>query len=224
MKTAVVIPAFNESRQVRAVVMGVKSYVDMVVVVDDGSIDDTAVQALSVGAMVLRHIVNRGQGAALKTGIDYALGQGADVIITFDSDGQHDPADIPLLLQALKSGQYEVALGSRFLSTVSNVPWLRRLVLKVGVLFTKIVSGIKVTDTHNGLRALSAQAAERINITQDKMAHASEILDEIATKNISFTEVPVNIIYTKASIKGSKQGALPALKIVRDFFIGKLLR
>ena len=140
MKTAVVIPAFNESRQVRAVVMGVKSYVDMVVVVDDGSIDDTAVQALSVGAMVLRHIVNRGQGAALKTGIDYALGQGADVIITFDSDGQHDPADIPLLLQALKSGQYEVALGSRFLSTVSNVPWLRRLVLKVGVLFTKIVS------------------------------------------------------------------------------------
>ena len=215
-----VIPAFNEADSVARVVEQVRCQYPHVVVVDDGSGDDTAVAAAKAGALVLRHLVNRGQGAALKTGIDYALARGATAIVTFDSDGQHRVEDVAPLLKPVLDGRCDVALGSRFLNGDSKVPWARKLTLKLGVLFTRIVSGIRVTDTHNGLRALSRHAAEQLQFRQDRMAHASEILDEIARRKLRFTEVPVRILYTDYSRqKGQKSSA--ALRIVWDFLIGK---
>jgi len=191
-----------------------------VVVVDDGSTDQTATAAAAAGAIVVSHLINRGQGAALKTGIEYALSCGAEAIVTFDSDGQHRIEDVDALLAPVLEGKYDVVLGSRFLGEGSCVPFGRKLTLKLGVLFTRLVSGIRVTDTHNGLRALSRTAAEKIQIRQDRMAHASEILDEIARLKLRYAEVPTRILYTEYSqTKGQKSSA--ALRIVWDFLVGK---
>lgn len=215
-----VIPAFNEAQSVGDVVRRVRQQFPHVVVVDDGSHDNTAAVASAAGAAVVRHLLNRGQGAALKTGIDYSLGRGADVIVTFDSDGQHRVEDVNALLAPVLSGEYDAALGSRFLRNESAVPFGRKVTLKLGVLFTRIVSGIRVTDTHNGFRVLSRQAAEQLQIRQDRMAHASEILDEIARLKLRYLEVPTRILYTDYSRqKGQRSSA--ALRIVWDFLIGK---
>jgi glycosyltransferase involved in cell wall biosynthesis len=191
-----------------------------VVVIDDGSSDETATVARKAGAIVLRHTLNRGQGAALQTGIDYALQRGAEVIVTFDSDGQHQVEDVEALLAPVLEGRCDVALGSRFLSGESRVPLMRKFTLKLGILFTRLVSGIRVTDTHNGLRAFSREAATKIQIRQDRMAHASEILDEIAQLRLRYLEVPTRILYTDyARSKGQRSSA--AFRIVWDFLIGK---
>jgi glycosyltransferase involved in cell wall biosynthesis len=215
-----VIPAFNEAVAVGQVIRHVLTRYENVVVVDDGSSDNTAEEAARAGAIVLRHLVNRGQGAALKTGIDYALEAGAEIIVTFDSDGQHRLEDVDALIAPVAAGHYDVALGSRFLRPGTRVPLLRMLTLKLGILFTRLVSQIRVTDTHNGLRAFSRQAARAIQIRQDRMAHASEILDEISRLKLRFCEVPTQILYTDYS-KAKGQRSSAAFRIVWDFLIGK---
>jgi glycosyltransferase involved in cell wall biosynthesis len=215
----VVIAAFNEAKRVGETVSGVRAHYPNVTVVDDGSRDATAEIAAGNGARVLRHLINRGQGAALKTGIEGALSRGAEVIVTFDADGQHRVEDISPLLAVLEAG-YDVALGSRFLGHAGEVPWGRRIVLKLGVLFTRVVSGLRVTDTHNGLRALSRHAAETIELREDRMAHASEILDEIARHELRCREVPTRVEYTAYSrAKGQRSSA--ALLIAFDFLVGR---
>ena len=215
-----VVPAYNEGASVGVVVRRVKEKYPNVVVVDDGSADRTPARAKEAGAMVLRHLINRGQGAALKTGIDFALAQGAGIIVTFDSDGQHQLEDVEALIAPIREGRCEVALGSRFLHPESRVPFVRKVTLKLGVIFTRLVSRVRVTDTHNGLRALSRKAAEQIRIRQDRMAHASEILDEIGRLRLSYCEVPTRIVYTEYS-KQKGQRSSAALRIVWDFLIGK---
>lgn len=215
-----VIPAYNEGTSVGHVVGRVRSQYSDVVVVDDGSSDDTAAVAREAGASVLVHMINRGQGAALKTGIDFAVREGADIIVTFDSDGQHRLEDAGPMIEAVEQGKCDVALGSRFLDGQTEVPVLRRLTLKLGVIFTRLVSRIKVTDTHNGLRVISRKAAAQIQIRQDRMAHASEILDEISRLKLRFREFPTRIIYSDYSrAKGQRSSA--AFRIVWDFLIGK---
>jgi polyprenyl-phospho-N-acetylgalactosaminyl synthase len=216
----VVIPAFNESRCVGDVVRRVKGRYSNVVVVDDGSADDTGRIARDAGARVLTHLINRGQGAALKTGIDYALMRGADIIVTFDSDGQHQLEDVDAMIGMLQSGPYDVVLGSRFLGAGGEVPWGRKITLKLGVVFTRMISNMRVTDTHNGLRVLSRKAAEQIQIRQDRMAHASEILDEIGRLGLRYCEAPTRILYTEYSLhKGQRSSA--AFRILWDFLIDK---
>jgi len=215
-----VIPAYNEAAAVGQVIRRVLGRYEKVVVVDDGSADNTAEEAARAGAIVLRHLVNRGQGAALKTGIDYALRAGADIIVTFDSDGQHRLEDVEALIAPVREGRADVALGSRFLESGTRVPLMRLLTLKLGILFTRLVSQIRVTDTHNGLRALSREAASKIQIRQDRMAHASEILDEISRLKLRFCEVPTRILYTDYS-KAKGQRSSAAFRIVWDFLIGK---
>lgn len=215
----IVIAAYCEQAAVGETVRGLRTRYPNVVVVDDGSPDRTADQALEAGATVLRHVVNRGQGAALQTGIAHALRGGARYVVTFDADGQHAPADLPLLLEPLRAGRCDVVLGSRFLRP-GRVPLVRKLVLKAGVLFTRIVSGIRVTDTHNGLRAFSREAAERIEIRLDRMAHASELLDQIGRSGLRWVEVPVEVRYTAYS-KGKGQSSLAGLRIAWDFLWGR---
>lgn len=215
-----VIPAYNEAACVGQVVHRIRVKYLNVVVVDDGSTDQTAEVAQTAGAFVLRHLLNRGQGAALKTGIDFALTRGAEIIVTFDSDGQHQLEDVETLIAPVLAGRCDVALGSRFLDEENHVPFMRKMTLKFGVFFTRLVSRIKVTDTHNGLRALTRKAAEQIQIRQDRMAHASEILDEIARLKLHFCEVPTRIVYTEYSrAKGQRSSA--AFHIVWEFLIGK---
>lgn len=222
MNIWIVIAAFKEAKVIRDVVATVKAKYPNVVVVDDASGDATADEARVGGAVVLEHLINRGQGAALKTGIVYALSKGADAIVTFDADGQHDVNDIPKLLAPLEAGTHDIVLGSRFLTDGSNVPPLRRMALKAGVLFTRIMSRIKVTDTHNGLRAMSREAAKKIRIVQDRMAHASEILDEVVRHKLRYTEVPVTITYSYYS-KGKGQSTWAMFRIAFKIFVHKLI-
>lgn len=224
MHVWIVIAAFNEAHSIGHVVKElVKSGYKNVVVVDDGSVDDTARIAKQHTKHVLKHVINRGQGAGLKTGIDYALNQDADIIVTFDADGQHRVEDIPRMIEPVKTGEVDVALGSRFLSKGTDVPFFRKLVLKTGIIVVWLFYGIKLTDVHNGFRALSRHAAEQIDITMDEMEHASEILSEIKKNGLRFVEVPVIIKYTEYS-KQHGQSSLNAVKIFYKMLLHKLTK
>ncbi|MCH8049296.1 glycosyltransferase family 2 protein [Patescibacteria group bacterium] len=221
MKTVAVIPAYNEERRISASIKDVRKFVDEVVVVDDGSRDQTAQQALLAGACVLPHIINRGQGAALETGTQYALEiLDADIVVHFDADGQMSGEDIPRIVEPIIRGEADVVLGSRFLGLQSNMPFTRLLTLHLALLFTILVSGIRVTDTHNGFRALSRQAAQEIRITMNRMAHASEILDLIKVKKLRFVERPVTIRYSQETLQKG-MSFFSGFSVLKDYFKGK---
>ena len=158
----------------------------------------------------------------MQTGIDFALSPGAEILVTFDADGQHSADEIERLLEPIRAGAADVVLGSRFLGQCRDIPWTRWLVLKLGVWFTRVVSRIRVTDTHNGLRALSRRAASRLRITENGMAHASELLEQIHRQRIGHCEVPVTIRYsTTALAKG--QSSWNSLRIAAQFLLAKVL-
>jgi glycosyltransferase involved in cell wall biosynthesis len=219
----IVIPAFNEARAVGDVVREVRRRYLNVVVVDDGSTDTTSAVAREAGAAVVRHLMNRGQGAALQTGIDYALLAGAGVIVTFDADGQHRVEDVGALVSALRERNADVAIGSRFLGSRAGIPFLRRLLLQAGVVFMRVTSRVRLTDAHNGLRAMKRDAARRIRLTLDGMAHASEIIDQIHLLGLRVTEVPVVIRYSEYS-RGKGQSGFAAFRIAFDYLLKRLLR
>ncbi len=201
----VVVAAFREAERLGPVLNELLTVASNVVVVDDGSDDGTSDVALRFPVWVLRHVLNLGQGAALQTGIHFALRQGAKYVATFDADGQHDPRDLPRLYRALIDNDADFALGSRFIGASPGIPRSRRLVLRAGVWFTRLVSGIKVTDTHNGIRMFTRRGAERIRITLNRMAHASEILDQIAQSGLRYVEVPVTVRYSLETLsKGQR--------------------
>jgi len=219
----VIIPAYNEAAIVADVVADVRSAGYRVAVVDDGSTDATGVQAAGAGAVVVRHPINLGQGAAIQTGIEFALGDGADVLVIFDADGQHRTADIAVLLAALNAHDADFALGSRYLGASVNQPKVRRLLLQAATWFTRLTTGLNVTDTHNGLRAMTRRGAQSVNLRQNRMAHASEILHQIADSGLKYVEAPVTIEYSAYSLaKGQSFG--DALTILTDLFARRLQR
>jgi len=206
-----VIPAYNEEKSIGRVVGELKKagYSNLIVI-DDGGKDKTYSEAKKAGATVLRHFINRGQGAALRTGIEYALAHSADFIVTFDSDGQHRIEDLPAMLGPVVKGEVDVTLGSRFLRK-NNLPIGRKILLKGSVLVQMIFYGVRLSDAHNGFRVLNRKAAQWIRIDSDRMEHASEIVEEIVKKKIKYKEVPVVIRYTGYSMRkghGSFKGAL----------------
>jgi glycosyltransferase involved in cell wall biosynthesis len=213
----IVIPAYNEASVIEATVRDLRRYLPRVVVVDDGSADGTAARARASGSLVLRHPVNIGQGGALRTGIEYALSQGATHICTFDADGQHDPATIDSMLEAMRGSDADVALGSRFLGASIGMPALKRLTLKVGIAITRLHSGLPLSDTHNGLRLFTRHAASKIRINQMGMAHGSEILSELARNRLSYIEVPTTVRYTDYS-KRKGQSIGNSVKILTDLW------
>jgi polyprenyl-phospho-N-acetylgalactosaminyl synthase len=218
----VVIAAYNEAKVIARVVGEVARRGYRVVVVDDGSSDGTAERA-SATSVVVRHPINLGQGAALQTGIDYALQQGAEFVVTFDADGQHRAADIERLVAALREARADFALGSRFLGRTVALPAARRLLLRAATIFTQLTTGLRLTDTHNGLRAMTRRGAGRIRLRQNRMAHASEILAQVAASGLPYVEVPVRIEYTAYSLaKGQRLG--DALAILFDLFARRLYR
>jgi len=219
----IVVPAYNEASAVHDVVSDLRSEFSNVVVVDDGSDDATAAEARRAGAIVIQHIVNRGQGAALQTGIDYSVQRGAEIVVTFDADGQHRVEDVDRLIDALRDRDADIAIGSRFLDLRSNVPALRRLMLRIAARFMLIATGVALTDAHNGLRALRRQAAEQIHLTIDGMAHASEIVDQIRRLRLRVAEVPVVIHYSEYSLRKG-QSNLAAIRIAFDYLMKRIFR
>jgi polyprenyl-phospho-N-acetylgalactosaminyl synthase len=219
----VICPAFNEAKTLGAVLSGLCVEGYRVVVVDDGSNDDTGRIAAESASAVVTHPVNLGQGAALKTGIDYALARGAEFLVTFDTDGQHRVSDIPRLLDALIQNGADFALGSRFLGRPQSMPLVRKLLLRAATIFTSLTSGLYLTDTHNGLRAFTRRGAMALNFRQNRMAHASEILSDIAASRLRYVEVPVTIDYTEYSMaKGQRTSDL--ILVLLDLFARKLHR
>ncbi|MET0411668.1 MAG: glycosyltransferase family 2 protein [Polyangiaceae bacterium] len=212
------IAAFNEGKVIRGVVGEVAAAGYSVVVVDDGSPDDTASAANIAGGWVLRHVVNRGQGAALQTGIDFAVRHGARTIVTFDADGQHCVEDIPALVGALAT--VDVVLGSRFLGKeIEGATRSRKAMLRVATWVSNHLSGLSLTDAHCGLRAFRASVAPKLRIMQDRMAHASELLRRIKLGGLRVVEVPVTVRYTEHSMRKGQSG-FQAIRILFDYMFG----
>jgi glycosyltransferase involved in cell wall biosynthesis len=213
-----VIPAFNEAAVIEGVVSSVRHHCPHLVLVDDGSRDETGMLASRAGALVVTHPINLGQGAALQTGIDYARACAARFIVTFDADGQHEAAEVQGMLDRLTEGAYDIVLGSRFLGNAENLPPLRRLLLRLGVLFTRMTTGLELTDTHNGLRVMTAEAAGRLRIRHNGMAHASEILEQVASNRMRYAEAPVRVHYSPYSLaKGQRLSG--SVRILSDLML-----
>lgn len=210
-----VVPLFNEAAVVGDVVRGVLPTFPHVVCVDDGSSDGSAAVARAAGARVLEHPVNLGQGAALQTGITYALSRGARYVVTFDADGQHRVEDAADMVDLARREDVAIVFGSRFLDDRTDAGLLKRIVLKVAVWFTNQSTGLRLTDAHNGLRVMRADAARGVRLRQDRMAHASEIVLQLGRTRLPWRERPVHVLYTDYS-RGKGQSLWNSVNILVD--------
>lgn len=214
--TCVVIPVFNEGQVVREVLEKVLAEHPFVVCVDDGSSDDSADQVAETAAVLVRHPVNLGQGAALQTGIAFGLlDPSVQTFVTYDADGQHQLADVRRMLDRLAQGDVDIVFGSRFLDARTEVGRLKRLVLKAAVTYMNRTSGVRLSDAHNGLRVFDRKVAEALDIRQNGMAHASEIVSAVADHRFRYAEEPVHILYTEYS-RSKGQSLLNSVNILFD--------
>ena len=214
--TAIVIPVYNEDQVLGEVLKDVLSTFANVVCVDDGSSDKSADVVRSSKAVLVSHPMNLGQGAALQTGMEAALQiPQVKYLVTFDSDGQHSVSDALAMVERLRQGDIEVVFGSRFLDERTNVGLLKKSVLKLAVLYTNALSGVKLTDAHNGLRAFTRNVAQSIELTHNGMAHATEIVNQISRGKFAYTEMPVHIVYTDYS-KAKGQSLWNSVNILFD--------
>lgn len=223
-KIVVVLPVYNEGPVIRQVITSLLKIVTTIVVVDDGSAVPVIEQLRDLPLVLLQHRVNLGQGAALQTGLAYARKLNADIVITFDADGQHNEEDIKSLIAPIIINEADVVLGSRFLpDSVSRVPFTKRFILQFARIINFLFSGVLLTDAHNGLRALNNVALAKITLTENRMAHASEFLFEIKKHKLRYKEIPVHIRYTDYSIqKGQK--ARDSIKVLFDLLLHKLFK
>jgi glycosyltransferase involved in cell wall biosynthesis len=220
----IVVPAYNEYSVICQVIDELLLSNYKVVVIDDGSVESLYTILCNKPVYLLRHLVNLGQGAALQTGIEFSLTMGAKYIVTFDADAQHQPADVNILLEVLLESKTDIALGSRFLTgSVNNMSFIRRTILKTARYVSYLFTGVLLTDAHNGLRAMTRPAAEKINITQNRMAHATEILAQIKVNRLTYLEVPVTISYTAYS-RSKGQTGWSAFRIFFDLLLSKIFR
>ncbi len=209
---AIVIPVYNEAGAIGEVIEDVRGHgYSSIVVVDDGSADDSFYIAAAHDVVALRHKINRGKGAAVKTGIMAANLLDVDAIVTMDGDGQHDPADIAPLIQPILEKTSDVVLGSRLLDR-KDMPFKKIIANSVGNFFTWLFYGILVSDSQSGLRAYSRYAALIIDTKADKYEYDSKVIREIKNNRLRFTEVPVHTRYTEYSMqKTTKQGFVNGL-------------
>jgi glycosyltransferase involved in cell wall biosynthesis len=213
-KSWVVIPLYNEGQVIADVVTHVKSVFPHVVCIDDGSSDNSATMAQSAGAVVIQHPINLGQGAALQTGFDFALADHAMTeVVTFDADGQHSLEDAQGMVELLRATGLDVVIGSRFLDSRTQMSPVKRAVLRLAAWFTKLSTGMSLTDAHNGLRVINRKTLVRFRLKQNRMAHASEIVDIFSALKVSWAEYPTHIVYSEYS-KAKGQSLLNSINIL----------
>ncbi len=220
---AIIIPVYNEGQVVKQTIAEVQKQFPLIICVDDGSKDNSREQISSTKAQLVSHPINLGQGAALQTGIEWAVrNKKVDYFVTFDADGQHDLKDVIAMLDHIKQTKLDIIMGSRFLGKAAvNMSRAKRAVLKAGIWFSNFTSGIKLTDTHNGLRVFNRHVAENINLSMPDFSHASEILERIAEKQFTYEEIPVTIHYSDYS-KAKGQSMFNAINIAFDTFMRKV--
>lgn len=219
----VIVPTYNEATVVRDVLIGLQKHFPNVVAVDDGSTDASNAEILASGARLIRHSINLGAGAAMQTGLDFALlDRAARFFVTFDADGQHRADDAAAMIDRLRLGQQDILVGSRFLGDSVGLTGSRRALLKSARVFEWLMSGVRLTDAHNGLRAFSRQFAEQIHLTFADMAHASEVLELIGKSKLLYAEHPVTIDYT-AYTRSKGQRSINSVNIAVDVWLHHLL-
>ena len=212
--TWMVIPVYNEEPVIAGVVKAALTSFSNIVCVDDGSDDGSAAAAAAAGATVVSHPINLGQGAALQTGLEFALMDPTmNYVVTFDADGQHLVEDAERMLETLRAGSVDIVFGSRFLDPRSRPPRMKRVLLKAAVAYSNASTRVRLTDTHNGLRALNRPVVEAMDIKQNRMAHASEVIEQVGRGGFRYTEQSVHIVYTDYS-RSKGQSMLNSINIL----------
>ena len=216
-RTCCIVPIYNEATVIEDCIADLRTIFSNILVIDDGSTDDSASKAKESGAEVIRHTLNVGQGLAISTGFKWVQGQNKfKNIVTFDGDGQHIAHDALRLVEELETSSLDIVFGSRFLGhEKSNTPVMKRIILKIVSRITNILTGVKLSDAHNGLRALTVEASKAVDLTQTGMAHASQMISLTRQANLKYHEIPVNVLYTPYSRKKG-QSILNSVNIVTD--------
>ncbi len=198
------IPCFNEERCIGSVVLKTKKFVNNVVVIDDGSTDETAWIAEAAGAVVIRHERNQGKGAAIKTAFKYVKKAGCNALVLLDGDGQHDPAAIPALLAPVLEGRCDIVVGSRFLVNGGKIPRYRRAGQHLLTLVTNLGSRVKLTDSQSGFRSFSRKAINAMSFVESGLSIESEMQFAISKSGLKVSEVPIEVSY----FENAKRSAL----------------
>lgn len=222
--TWLIVPCYNEGTVIFDVLTHARETFPNIVAVNDGSRDDSAAQIRAAGAHLVNHPVNLGQGAAIQTGVEYARSQpGARYFVTFDADGQHQVKDVVRMVERLRAEPVDIIVGTRFAGQDnSQVPWIKRVVLKTVVLLSPRTKKLGLSDAHNGLRAFNRKVADEMNIRMNGMSHASEIVTMIDNNGWRVDEEPVDILYTEyAMSKG--QSLINGVNILADGLVARRL-
>jgi glycosyltransferase involved in cell wall biosynthesis len=222
-KTAIIVPVYNEANVIKDVIDSLSKDFKHIICVDDGSADNSGEIIANSAAYLVTHPINMGQGAALQTGIEFARQLDMDYFVTFDADGQHRIQDVKAMLKEIETKEYDIILGSRFLGEAVGITKTKYVILKMAIAFSNLTSGLKLTDTHNGLRVFNRKVAEELQITMPDMSHASEILEIIAEKQYRYKEIPVTIEYTDYS-RSKGQSVVNAVNIGFDMLLRKIAK
>lgn len=226
VKVVIVVPVFNESAVIYKVLKEIPKKIKgvselNVVVINDGSTDNSQFEAQRAGFSTVNHAINRGLGAAIKTGIEYARKEKADIMVTFDGDGQHEPSDIEKIILPIVQKKADLVVGSRFKKS-KNVPLDRFFLNWFANFVTFLLYGVATTDSQSGLRAFSRKALSLIDFKGERMDFSSEILLEAKRNNLKIVEVPIRAIYTEYSRKKGQKN-LNAIPTFSRFLV-RLLR
>jgi len=219
----IIVPVFNERLTVRKVVTSLSEYGFSVIVVDDASTDNSYDSIKDLHIHYLLHEVNLGQGAAIQTGIEYALSkEDATIFATFDGDGQHRPEDLLEMIKPIEKNEADIVMGSRFLlGAFSNASFIRKTAIQTARIINFLFTGLWLTDAHNGLRVFNRKTASLLDLKENGMAHASEILFRMAKYKLRFKEIPVHILYTDYSRKKG-QSLFSGIKIFFDLVFNRI--
>ena len=213
------MPVFNEAKVIRQLILKLKKHFKYIVTINDGSTDETENILKNLDVILINHPLNLGQGAAIKTGLEYIYNHtNAKALITFDADGQHSIEDAINFAGEIANTEKDIIFGSRFIKNNSNVPKLKKLILKIAIHFTNFISSVKLTDTHNGLKAIKTSVLKKIELNIDGYAFETELILEVGKKKIAFMELPTNIKYTNYS-KQKGQSVLNSIRIFEDIIL-----
>ena len=220
----VIVPGYNEALVIRQTIETLLEKNYSVVVVDDASTDNTRKVLLGLPVYYMRHLSNLGQGASIRTGMELALKKNAEYLVTFDADGQHDVNDIEKMITLLQQGKADIIFGSRFLQgAATNVHTSRKIVLKTARLINYLASGILLTDANNGLRAMTREAALKMQITETRSSHNAQVQNLVKKHQLKYTECPVNISYSEYSKKKGLRN-INSIRILYDLILYKIFR